>query len=163
MAANDNTPVESTGYELVITRVFDAPRSLVWQAWTDPVQVAHWLGPHGFTGRVERLDGRVGGAYRFHLRAPDGRDHWMQGIHREIVPPEKLVNTYVWADAQGRPTGPETLLTITLIENQGKTTLTLRQRLFDSVTARDAHREGWTSALDCLAEVIGDLRAEQTA
>jgi uncharacterized protein YndB with AHSA1/START domain len=159
MAANANPTAEATSHELVITRVFDAPRDLVWRAWTDPAQVARWLGPRGFTGTVEKLDARVGGAYRFHLRAPDGADLWMQGVHREIVPPERLVNTYVWADAQGRPTGPETLLTLTFSEQSGKTTLTLRQTLFETATARDAHREGWSSALDCLAEVIAELRA----
>ena len=161
MAANANSAADATSHELVITRVFDAPRTLVWQAWTDPAQVARWMGPRGFTGTVERLDARVGGAYRFHLHAPDGSDLWMQGVHREIVPPERLVNTYVWADAEGRPKGPETLLTITLSEHQGKTTLTLRQTLFETVTARDAHREGWSSALDCLGEVIADLCASK--
>jgi uncharacterized protein YndB with AHSA1/START domain len=161
MAASDKIRAASASHELVISRVFDAPRSLVWEAWTDPAQIARWLGPRGFTARVERLDACIGGAYRFHLRAPDGTDHWMQGIHREIVPPNRLVNTYVWADADGRPKGPETLLTIILSEHQGKTTLTLRQTLFQSAAARDAHREGWSSALDCLAELIREQCAIQ--
>jgi uncharacterized protein YndB with AHSA1/START domain len=155
MAASDNTAMDTAGRELIITRVFDAPRNLVWQAWTDPVQIARWLGPKGFSGTVEKLETRIGGAYRFRLHGPDGVDHWMQGVTREFVPPERLVNTFVWTDAEGRPTRPETLLAVTLTENEGKTTLTLRQGLFESVAACDEHREGWNSSLDCLAEVIG--------
>ncbi|HVN91862.1 MAG TPA: SRPBCC domain-containing protein [Candidatus Binataceae bacterium] len=146
-------------HELVITRVFDAPRTIVWQAWTDPALIVRWIGPRGFTGEVEKLEPGIGGAYRFRLREPDGTDHWMQGITREFVPPERLVNTYVWADAKGNPTGPETLLTIILHEDKGRTTLTLRQMLFETVTARDAHREGWNSSLDRLNDLIIELSA----
>jgi uncharacterized protein YndB with AHSA1/START domain len=159
MAASDNAATDTGGRELVITRVLDAPRNLVWQAWTDPVQIARWLGPRGFSGTVEKLETRIGGAYRFHLRGPDGADHWMQGVTREFVPPERLVNTFFWADAEGRPTTPETVLTVTLAEKEGKTMLTLRQAVFESVTACDQHREGWNSSLDCLAEAIAELRA----
>jgi uncharacterized protein YndB with AHSA1/START domain len=159
-APNDAAP-SANEHELIITRVFDAPRELLWRAWTDPALIARWLGPRGFTGKVEKLEAHIGGAYRFHLRAPDGTNHWMQGVTRELLPPERLVNTYVWADARGIPTGPETLLTVTLREDNGKTTLTLRQTLFATVTSRDAHREGWDSALDCLNDLIAEVRPVQ--
>ncbi len=158
MAAANEGISQVQEHELEITRVFDAPRELVWRAWTDPMLIARWLGPRGFTGKVEKLEAHVGGAYRFHLRAPDGTDHWMQGTTCELVPPERLVNTFFWADAAGNPTGPETLLSVTLHEHDGKTILTLRQTLFETVTSCDAHHEGWDSSLDCLNDLIVELQ-----
>jgi uncharacterized protein YndB with AHSA1/START domain len=143
--------------ELVLTRVFDAPRSLVFKAWTDPEHLARWFGPRGFTSTIIANDVRPGGAYRVHLRGPEGDDHWSQGVYREIVEPERLVLSGSWADAEGKPTSPETLLTVTFAEHQGKTKLTLHQAGFESVTARDAHRGGWTSSLDCLAEYLATV------
>ncbi|HLW71352.1 MAG TPA: SRPBCC domain-containing protein [Candidatus Binataceae bacterium] len=143
--------IEISERELVLTRTFDAPRALVFKAWTEPEQRARWIGPKGFTGSVLQMDLRPGGAYRFHMRSADGTDHWQQGVYREIVPPERLVCTYLWADAAGNAKGPETLLTVTFDERDGKTLLTLRQALFESVTARDAHRAGWSSSLERLA------------
>ena len=139
---------------LVITRVFDAPRIRVWKAWTDPDQMARWLGPRGFSGAVIKMDARPGGAYRFHLRSPDGEDLWAQGVNREIVEPERMVYTWEWADAEGRPSGPETLVTVTFADHDGKTLLTLQQTGFESAASRDGHRGGWNSAFDCLEEYL---------
>lgn len=154
MGARSNVVAESAERELVITRLFDAPRSLVFKAWTDPEHLVHWLGPQGFTGTIVAMEVHPGGAYRFHLRGPEGDDHWAQGVYREIVEPERLVMTMSWADARGTPTRPETLLTVTFEEHDGKTKLTLHQAVFESVTARDAHRGGWTSSLERLAEYL---------
>ncbi|MFZ1888001.1 MAG: SRPBCC domain-containing protein [Candidatus Binataceae bacterium] len=140
--------------ELVITRIFDAPRKVVYKAWADPEQAVKWLGPRGFTGKIEKMDARPGGSYRFYMRDPQGGDHWQQGVFREIVEGERIVQTYAWADAEGNPTGPETLLTVIFEDHGAKTKLTLHQALFESVTARDMHRGGWTSALDRLEEVL---------
>jgi uncharacterized protein YndB with AHSA1/START domain len=90
------------------------------------------------------------------MRGPAGDDHWPQGVYREVVEPERLVMTGEWADADGRPTSPETLLTVTFEEHDGKTKLTLRQAIFESVTARDAHRGGWTSSLERLAAYLAE-------
>jgi uncharacterized protein YndB with AHSA1/START domain len=154
MAARNSAAAESAERELVITRIFDAPRRLVFKAWTDPEHLVHWLGPQGFTGTIMKMDVRPGGAYRLQMRGPEGDDHWSQGVCREIVEPERLVMTANWADAQGNPTSPETLLTVTFEEHEGKTKLMLHQAVFESVTARDAHRGGWNSSLDCLAEYL---------
>jgi uncharacterized protein YndB with AHSA1/START domain len=154
MAARSNAAVESAERELVITRVFDAPRSLVFKAWTDPEHRARWMGPKGFTGEVIKMDVQPGGEYRFYMRSPEGNDHWQQGVFREIVEPERLVLTYAWADADGRPTRPETLLTLNFEEHDGKTKLTLHQALFESVSARDAHRGGWSSSFERLADCL---------
>jgi uncharacterized protein YndB with AHSA1/START domain len=141
---------------LVIERVFDAPRSLVFKAWTEPERLARWFGPRGFTSTVLSADFRPGGSYRFHMRSPAGEEHWLQGVFREIVEPERLVSTFVWTDVEGRPVLPETLLTITLEERGGggKTKLTLHQAIFESVSARDSHNGGWSSSLDRLAEYL---------
>ena len=84
-----------------IIRVFDAPRALVWQAWTDPKMLAQWFGPRGFTASVPELDVRVGGAIAHRHARPDGNDYPMKGVFREVRAPERLVFTNI-ADRQGR-------------------------------------------------------------
>ena len=155
MAARSNAATEPAERELVIERIFDAPRQLVFKVWTDPSHLVRWWGPQGFTSTIiGPIDIRPGGAYRIHMRGPEGDDHWSQGVYREVVEPERIVMAGAWTDAQGKPTSPETLLTVTFEEHQGKTKLTLHQALFASVTARDAHRGGWNSSLDRLAEYL---------
>jgi len=153
MGAAANLVTEPADRVLVITRVFDAPRSLVFKAWTDPEHMVHWFGPRGFKSTVLKNDLRPGGAYRIHMLGPDG-DHWTQGVYREVVPPERLVMVGSWADAHGNPTRPETTLTLLFEDHGGKTKLTLHNAVFESVTARDAHQSGWNSSLDCLAEYL---------
>ena len=156
MAAKNSAAAQSAELELVITRLFDAPRDLVWKAWTEPDRMVQWLGPRGFTGTILKMDARPGGTYRFHLRSPEDTDHWVQGVYREILEPKRLVYSWAWTDAEGTPTGPETLMTVTFEEHDGKTKLTLHQAIFESVTARDAHRGGWTSSLDRLEEYLAN-------
>ena len=90
------------------------------------------------------------------MLGPDG-DHWTQGVYREVVPPERLVMVGAWADAKGNPTRPETTLTLLFEDVGGKTKLTLHNAVFESVTARDMHNEGWTSSLDCLAAYLATV------
>ena len=153
MAVRSNTAAEPAERVLVITRIFDAPRSLAFKAWTEPEHLVHWWGPQGFTLPACTMDFRPGGAYRFCMRSPEGVDHWLQGVYREIVEPERLVFTYAWEDAEGKP-GHETLVTVTFAEHGEKTKLTMRQAIFETVTARDEHVRGWTEALDHLAEYL---------
>jgi uncharacterized protein YndB with AHSA1/START domain len=152
-----NPATEPVDRVLVITRIFDAPRELVFKAWTDPRRLVHWMGPRGFRSTVLHSDLRAGGAYRIHMRGPEGDDHWTQGVFREIVEPERLVMVGSWADGNGNPISPETVLTITLEEDGGKTRLTLHQAIFESTTARDEHRGGWNSSLDRLAEYLATV------
>ena len=153
MVARDSAAAKSAERELVITRVFDAPPRLVFKAWTEPERLIRWWGPQGFTMPACEMDVRPGGAFRFRMRGPDGTDHRLQGVYREIVEPERLVCTWTWVDAEGKP-GHETLLTVHLAEQGGKTKLTLHQAIFESVTARDGHQDGWTSSLDRLDEYL---------
>src|SRR5579863_609311 len=153
MGAAVNLVTEPADRVLKIERVFDAPRSLVFKAWTEPEHISKWWGPRGFKSTVLVNDLRPGGAYRIHMLGPDG-DHWSQGVYREIVEPERLIMAGGWADAQGNFTRPQTTLALTFEDHGGKTKMTLRQSVFESVTARDMHQGGWTSSLDRLAEYL---------
>ncbi len=137
--------------ELVLERVFDAPRRLVFRLWTEPEHLVRWWGPHGFTLPSCRLDLRPGGAFRCLMRSPEGTDHRLRGVYREIVEPERLVFTFAWDEEDGRP-GHETVVTVTFEDHGGKTRLTLHQALFETVASRDGHAVGWGEALDRLAE-----------
>ncbi|RSM38052.1 polyketide cyclase [Amycolatopsis balhimycina DSM 5908] len=138
--------------ELAITRVFDAPRELVFAAWTDPGQLASWLGPHGYTGAAVTLATRPGGAWRACIRSPEGDEHWMHGVYREVSAPERLVFTFAW-DTEG-DLRTETVVTIDFADLGGKTEMTFVQTGFPTVADRDGHHEGWTSSFDDLTGFI---------
>ena len=133
--------------DLVVSRLIDAPRELVFQAWTDPEQIARWWGPRGFVTVEHDMDIRPGGAYWFVMRSPEGTDHRKRGVYREIVAPERIAFTFAWEAADGT-LGHETLVTVTFDAVDDKTRLTLRQGAFDSVAGRDDHVIGWTSCLE---------------
>jgi uncharacterized protein YndB with AHSA1/START domain len=147
--------------ELWITHVFDAPRDLVFKAWTDPVHLARWSGPRGFTASHSTMDIRPGGAFRSCLRSPEGVEHWVRGIYREIVEPERLVFTHAWEDSTGTP-GLETLVTITFADHGRKTSMTFHQAIFASIESRDGHQGGWTSSFERLGAYLVTLRAGET-
>ena len=138
---------------LVITRIFDAPRRLVFKLWTEPEHLAVWWGPRGFTTISGRLDVRPGGAWLRSMQAPNGSIIRKHGIYREIVAPERLVLTYITDDAAGNP-GPETLVTVTFADIGRRTRLTLHQAIFEYVAARDDHRRGWTGAIERFAAYL---------
>ena len=147
------TEIDAEERELVITRILDAPRRLVFQAWTEPDRVAPWWGPQGFTTVYHDMDIRPGGAFRVCMRSPEGAEYWKRGVYREVVEPERLVFTFAWEDADGKP-GHQTLVTVTFAERGDKTVLTLHQAVFESVERRDEHRHGWTSTLERFAEYL---------
>jgi uncharacterized protein YndB with AHSA1/START domain len=158
MAATSNATVaEPAERVLVIERVFDTPRELVFKCWTEPGHLSQWLGPKGFSSTIVTWELRQGGRYLMHKRGPDGRDHWQQGVFIEIVAPERIVRTHCWTDAEGRPTRPETLLTVTFADLDRRTRVTLHQAVFESVAARDEHQRGWSSSLDKLTEYIATV------
>lgn len=155
MDAKASATMQAAERELVVTRIFDAPRHLVFKAWTDPDHLARWWGPRGFTTISCAIDVRPGGTWFRCMRAPDGREHRKHGIYREITEPERLVFTYATEDASGSA-GPETLVTVSFAEFGGKTRLTLRQARFESEAARDAHEGGWASCLERFAEYLAN-------
>ena len=148
--------------ELVITRVFDAPRPLVFKAWTEREHLVHWSCPQGFTLTQCEGDLRPGGAWRSCIRSPDGSDLWLGGVYREVVENERLVFTHAWDAADAKP-GHETLVTVTFGDDDGKTMLTFRQRFFDSVESRDGHRGGWTECFEKLAALLARVRPTRPA
>ena len=91
--------------ELVISRIFDAPRHLVFKMWIEPEHLARWWGPRGFTPISGLMDVRPGGAWSRAMRAPNGSVIHKHGIYRELVAPERLVLTYITDDAAGIPVG----------------------------------------------------------
>jgi uncharacterized protein YndB with AHSA1/START domain len=139
--------------ELVITRLLDAPRELVFRAWTDPRHAGQWWGPVNYPASHIEMDVRPGGAWRICLRSTEGKpDLWQGGVVREVVAPERLVFTFAWEEAGER--GLETLVTVTFSEEGGKTRMTFRQVPFQSVEERDGHRWGWNSAFERLHETL---------
>ena len=156
MAAN-RPIVQPAERELVITRVFDAPRSLVFKMWTDPKHVAQWWGPKGFTNPVCELDMRPGGTIRIVMRGPDGTDYPMTGAVHEIIAPERLVFTSAVDNADGNRV-LEALNTVTFAEHGGKTTLTLQARVVKATAAAApmlaGMEAGWTQSLERLAQYV---------
>lgn len=132
--------------ELLISRTFDAPASLVFALWTDPAHFRNWMGPGGFECRHVEIDLRVGGAYRAMIESKEAGENWFGGVYREIVPHERLVFTFKW---DGGPSASmETLVTITFREQDGGTLMRFHQTPFLDVERRDSHVGGWTSALE---------------
>jgi uncharacterized protein YndB with AHSA1/START domain len=148
MAMVNSAATASPELELVITRVFNAPRSLVFQAWTEPRHLLRWSAPRGFDVIEATGDLRVGGTWRAGMRSPDGTEYWLGGVYREIRPDERLVFTHKWDEAQA----VETLVTVTLTERDGKTEMDFRQTGFRSAESRDGHAGGWSEAFERLGE-----------
>ena len=158
METTASSSTNTSERELVITRVFDAPRELVFKVWAEPEHWVHWLGLRGCSGKVLQSAKRPPDAYRYLMVDPEGGDHWLQGAYREFVEPERLVFTWGWATEQWQPISPETMVTLTFEDVGGKTRLTLRHGVFESVTACDLHREGWSDSFDRVGEYLAAAR-----
>ncbi len=143
--------------ELHITRTIDAPREVVFRAWTDPSQLAHWFGPKGCTLLAPQFDVRPGGGYRCGYNF-EGSEFWLRGVYREIEPHNRLVFTHGWENEAG-DVDHDTLVTVTFTESDGKTSFAFHQAFFDSVANRDSHGEGWGEAFDRLAEHVRGAKA----
>jgi uncharacterized protein YndB with AHSA1/START domain len=158
------TAVKSTN-ELLLTRIFDAPRNLVWKAWTEPERFMRWWGPKGFTSPVCKIDLRVGGKYLNCMRSPGGQDFWSTGVYREIVPMKRIVCTDSFADEKGNVVPAsnygmqgewplELIVKVTFEEKGGKTRMTLRHEGIPAGTMSDNTRAGWNESFDKLAESL---------
>lgn len=159
MSTNNDSAETFVGREFLITRVFDAPRALVFKAWTDPGLVAQWWGPHGFTNPVCQWDARPGNAIHVVMRAPNGAEHPMGGAFREVLGPQRLVFTSSALDENRKPLF-ELLHTVTFTERNGKTTLTTRARVLNTTdtAARylPGYEAGMTQSLERLAECLAN-------
>ena len=147
-----------TDREIVMTRVFDAPRRLVFDAFTKPELLRRWFGPRGWSLVVCEVDLKVGGTFRFVLRGPDGTDMGMRGVYREIVPPERSVHLESFDDYPG-----ESLVAAVLVEQGDKTTLTVTV-LYPSQEVRDiviksGMEHGAAESYDKLAELLVSVEA----
>jgi len=157
MAARTSSARRPAECELLITRIFDAPRSLVFRAWIEPSRAGQWWGPQGFTVISIAMDVRPGGAWRKCIRSPEGTEFWRSGVYQEVVEPERLVFTYVSDDPQGTQ-GHETLVTVIFGDLGEKTLMTFRQAEFESRESRDSHRGGWTSCMEHFAQYLARAR-----
>jgi uncharacterized protein YndB with AHSA1/START domain len=142
--------------EIVTTRVFDAPRALVYDAWTSPEHLPQWmLGPHGWTMPTCEIDLRPGGSWHFVWRGPDGTEMEMRGVYQEVEPPARLVSTESWGGDW-----PETVNTLVLTEDDGLTTVT-QTVLYPSKEARHAAlesgmKDGMSASFDRLDAHLGN-------
>ena len=162
MDAKRNSSIEETAdREFVLTRVFDAPRELVWEAWTDPKHVVHWWGPRGFTTTIEKMDVRPGGVWKHVMHGPDGADYPNSSVFKEVVKPERIVYSH-GGRKQGGP-GVHFVATWTFEALGDKTKVTL-YALFPSAADRDHvvkeynAIEGGKQTLERFAEYLVNMR-----
>jgi uncharacterized protein YndB with AHSA1/START domain len=173
-----NATMQDDG-EILLTRVLDAPRALVWQAWTDPAHFARWFGPASVAVRNCHIDARPGGTICFLHEAMDGSELKVEvaGVFEEVVAPQRLVILFGFVDAEGRPaTHPlvpdwprhaRLRTEVTLAERDGRTLLTVRQTIVPLEAAASAGvrkerglaRQGWTQTLDRLDALLAGVTA----
>jgi uncharacterized protein YndB with AHSA1/START domain len=161
--------------EFMISRVFDAPRELMWKAFTDPKHMKNWWGPKGFTVQAAKMDFRPGGSYHYCVRSPDGHDMWGKFVYREIAAPERIVFINSFSDEAGglirhpmSPTWPlEMLSTFAFSEQQGKTTLTIRWSPYNATEeerktfedGRKGMHQGWSGMFEQLENYLAKVQA----
>lgn len=162
---------ERINAELVITRIFDAPRKLVWKAWTEPERLMRWWGPKNFTAPVATIDFKIGGTYLNCMRSPDGKDYWSTGVYREIVADGWIVYTDSFADDKGNVVPAsyygmdggwplEMLVTVTFaIHDNNKTIMTLRHIGIPEGKPNEDTHKSWNQSFDKLAEYLKNNRS----
>ncbi len=151
--------------ELLLTRVFNAPRKLVWEAWTQSEHIASWYGPEGFTTRVERNDFRQGGQWRFVMIGPDKAEYPSEGVYQQIVPYERYVSTDDFAedyDAINKDKLPAAMVVTTIFEDIGDKTRVSIRIMHPTLEDKRRHEEmgviaGWNSMMDKLEPYLAQL------
>ena len=142
-----DSAADTSDREIVVSRVFDAPRALVFEAWTDPRHLAHWWGPNGFTITTYEMEFKPGGVWQFVMHGPDGRDYQNKVVYVEIAKPERLVYRHVSA--------PQFEMTVTFADDGGGTKLTA-QMLFETAALRDRTVKA-VGAVEGLKQTLGRL------
>jgi uncharacterized protein YndB with AHSA1/START domain len=148
---------------IVLSRVFDAPRALVFEAFTKPEHLAQFWGPKGMRKAACTVDLRVGGEFRVDVQGPDGKIYPATGIYREIAPPERIV--YAATTADDNPCGaglpPRSIVTLRFESQDGKTKLTVHAQLQSRTAAEAAiaggFNEGWTDSFDRLDAMLARI------
>ena len=156
-----------------IERVIDAPRELVFEAWTKPEHLLRWWAPRGCSTPACTVDLRPGGKLHYCMRMPDGRDIWGIGVYREIVAPERIVYADSFADSRGNPVLPASygmseshpaslVVTVTFAElGGGWTRLVLRHSMEADIPERGGAEQGWGEMLDRLAELLAEAHGRK--
>lgn len=153
-----------------IERTFDAPRELVFDAWTRPEYLMQWYAPRGCTIELVQLDARPGGRFHWCIHNPSFGACWCVGVYKEVVRPERIVYTLATADSAGNEIEPaqaghdprwprETLVTVTLADVRGSTRLTLEQNVLESLARHTGAHPSWLQMLDRLAEIVAVRKA----
>jgi len=161
----DNAIGERGKQNVLITRIFDAPRALVWKAWTDPQHFKLWWGPKNYSCPFCEMDFRVGGKYLNCMRSPKGKEYWGTGVFREIIPMERIVFTDCFADEKGNvvpathygmgPDFPLEMLVVVTFEDLGaRTKMTLEHIGVPAGPDADGTQQGWSETFDKLDESL---------
>jgi uncharacterized protein YndB with AHSA1/START domain len=137
---------------LELERVLPAPRARVWEACTQPDELAKWWGPKGFTAPSVELDVRVGGRYRIAMQPPDGELFHLSGVFREVDRPARLAYTFEWEPPD--PDDRETVVTLSFDDLGDSTRVRFTQRSFATEPRRALHEQGWTDGFERLQEVV---------
>ncbi|MET0469318.1 MAG: SRPBCC domain-containing protein [Xanthobacteraceae bacterium] len=143
---------------LTLKRRLNAPPSKIYRAWTDAAKISRWFGPEDAEILRAETDVRVGGRFRIVFRGPDGEEHDVGGVYREVVPNQKLVFTWAWRSTPER----ESLVTVALKRDGDGTLLTLLHEQFFDEAARDRHGRGWNETLDKLESYVRELNPRLT-
>lgn len=155
MAARTET-AEAPQYALEISRLFDAPPSLVFKLWTTPEHLARWWGPRNFSSTTEIFEFREGGRYRHLIHGPDGQTYAMSGIFQEIIEPKRIAFTFSWDEGDFLDL-VETLVSVSIAAEGDRTRLIFRQEPFADIETRDSHIEGWSECLDKLGVYLESI------
>jgi uncharacterized protein YndB with AHSA1/START domain len=153
--------IEPGKQELTITREFDAPRALVFKAFTDPKLVAQWFGPRKYKTTVDKMDARPGGLWRMVQRDENGNEHGFHGVHHDVVAPERIVATFEYEGVPGH-----VLLQTVVFEALGEKTRMAEQLVFQSVADRDGMvasgmAEGSDESMEQVDELLEKMKAQR--
>ena len=158
--------------ELIVSRTFDAPRDVVWRAYTEPDLVKRWFGPEGFTAPIIESELRQGGSYLYGMESPDGKNFYSAGVFKEFSPPERIVATDSFADEEGNivpasyyglssdwPLEPE--MTVTFEDLDGRTRMTMREAGIPGGADLDNAIAGWSQSLDKLEKLLVEIQGRR--
>jgi uncharacterized protein YndB with AHSA1/START domain len=160
MAVPKKSRPKSAEDQLTLTRIFAAPRALVFAAWTQPGHLSQWSAPRGFTIPVNKGVLKPGGTWRACMVTPDGVKLWLHGVYQEVVPDKLLVFTHTW---EGEENAPETLVTVRFADHPRGTKVTFKQTGFGSTESRDGHLSGWKECFDRLTDLLVKLQTAKPA